>query len=525
MRAGGAAWAAGLAAVVAVPLALLGPPAGDLPAHLYRTELVEEGVLLWDTFWYAGHYPLASYSLLYYFPAAIVGNELLALLAVVVAAALFALVVERQWGLRGRPAALAFAVVAAAPLFTGTYPYALGLATLLGALVALQRGRIWLAVVLSAGTLGASPLAFLFLCLLLAAIFLVRRRLDGRSLALGAAVLALGVFQGAVLLLFPLEGHYPFFRVSELLVVFALAGLAAVLALRAPEARVVGAVFVLWALVSLIAFLVPSPIGENVTRLRGVVLPLMLLAAALAEWRPRAVVALATAGALAYTLVPYVAVIPHRTEAPAQEAFWAPALAFLRSHADPDYRVEVVPTADHWEAYWVPRSGLPLARGWYRQLDIEQNPLFYHDPLEPAAYRAWLRSRGVRYVLLPHTELGRMGEEREGELLRGGAAGFAPVFRSPTGTVYELRRPTPILTGLRPARLTSLGHERVAGELTAPGRYRLAVGWTPWWRVDSGAICVREASDGMTTLEARSAGRFVLRASIPGRGSCPGASS
>ncbi|MGH3112995.1 MAG: hypothetical protein ACRDOP_05965, partial [Gaiellaceae bacterium] len=71
-----------VAVAIGVPLVLLGPPAGDLPAHLYRTELVREGVLLWDTFWYAGHYPLASYSLLYYFPAALVGNELLTLLAV-----------------------------------------------------------------------------------------------------------------------------------------------------------------------------------------------------------------------------------------------------------------------------------------------------------------------------------------------------------------------------------------------------------------------------------------------------------
>ncbi len=69
----------------------------------------------------------------------------------------------------------------------------------------------------------------------------------------------------------------------------------------------------------------------------------------------------------------------------------------------------------------MPRAGFPLARGWYRQLDIAQNPLFYEEPLEPSAYRAWLDSLGVRWVLLPNTQLGRIGEEREAELLRSGS--------------------------------------------------------------------------------------------------------
>ena len=82
----------------ALALVLFGPPPGDLPAHLYRTELVRDGVLVWDTFWYAGHYPLLGYSLLYYFPAALVGNDLVALVSVVAAAALFASLAEREWG-------------------------------------------------------------------------------------------------------------------------------------------------------------------------------------------------------------------------------------------------------------------------------------------------------------------------------------------------------------------------------------------------------------------------------------------
>lgn len=502
-------------------IALFGPPGGDLPAHLYRTELVEEGTFLWDAFWYGGHYPFASYSLLYYFPAALLGNEPLTVVAVVLAALLFATVVEREWGRSARPAALTFAVVAAGPLFTGTYPYALGTTTLLGALAALQHGRTALGVLLAGLTLGTSPLAFLFLCLVVVAVFLARPRIDRRAIVVGAVLVALGLLEGALLRMFPLDGRYPFSRISELSVVVALSGVCAALALRAGRGRIVASVFGLWALAAAVLFFIPSPIGENVTRLRGVVLPLALLAAAVAGWRPRPLAVLGIAGALAYTLVPYLAVIPYRTDGrPSEEAFWTPALAFLSAHADPNYRVEVVPTGDHWEAYWLPHAGFPLARGWYRQLDIARNPLFYRRPLEPAEYRAWLRSMGVRYVLLPGTQLGRMGEEREAELLRSRRSGLRVVFRGETGAIYELPDPVPILSGPTNAALTVFGHERILGRVQGAGVYRLAVMWTPWLYVENGPVCLEEASDGMTTLVARRAGSFRLRAGIRWEGGC-----
>ena len=57
-----------------------------MPAHLYRTLLVRENVYLWDNLWFAGHYPLVSYSLLYYPVAAVVGNVTLVLGSVVASA-------------------------------------------------------------------------------------------------------------------------------------------------------------------------------------------------------------------------------------------------------------------------------------------------------------------------------------------------------------------------------------------------------------------------------------------------------
>jgi hypothetical protein len=513
-----------VAVAIGVPLVLLGPPAGDLPAHLYRTELVREGVLLWDTFWYAGHYPLASYSLLYYFPAALVGNELLTLLAVVGSAVLFASLAMREWGVQARWPSRAFALAACGPLFTGTYAYALGVLALLACLKALQLRRTWLALLCAALTLGFSPLAFLFLSLVLLAVFVVRGRIDRIALAAGAGLLALGALQGGLALLFPLDGRYPFFRAGELAPVLGLSLLGCALALRAPGGRVLAALFALWALAALVAFAVPSPIGENVTRLRGVALPLALLAAGLARYRPRWLALPAVVVGLVYTLTPYVAVIPYRTDGrPAERVFWEPALSFLRTHASPDFRVEVVPTGDHWEAYWLPHEGFPLARGWYRQLDIARNPLFYEAPLQPVAYRSWLRSVGVRYVVLPETQLGRVGEEREAALLRTGRSGLREVFRSETATIWELPEATPILAGPGDARLTLLAHDRVAGETETSGSYRLAVRFTPYWRVDGGDVCVERAPDGMTRLVVRRAGAFALGVGIfdRGAGGCP----
>lgn len=521
---GEAVLAAALALVVALPLVLFGPPPGDLPAHLYRTELVEQGVLVWDTFWYAGHYPLVSYSLLYYFPAALIGNDVVAVLAVVASAALFAAVAGREWGAAARWPSRAFALAACGPLFTGTYPYAAGLAAALATLFALQRGRTWVAVVLAAVTAGFSPLAFLYLCLAAAAAFLARGgRLDRRALVVGGALLALGLAQGALLLLYRHEAEYPFFHLSELGGLVVLAAACAALALRGERGRLLALLFGLWALAAAIAFVVPSPLGENVTRLRGIVLPLALLAATVASWRPRWLTAVALACALAYTLVPYVGAARYRGDTSAAEAaFWEPALEFLAARKSQDYRVEVVPTGDHWEAYWVPRAGIPIARGWYRQLDIAENPLLYEAPLEPEAYRSWLRGLGVRFVLLPETQLGRMGEEREAELLRSGGSGLLQIARAGEVTIYELPDPAPILAGPAAARLTAFEHDRVAGEVDGAGAYRLAVRWTPTWRVESGAVCLEKAPDGMTALVASAPGAFALGVSaLPRARGCP----
>jgi hypothetical protein len=506
--------AAGLAAVSALLVATFAPPGGDSAAHLYRTELLRDGVALWDNLWFAGHYPLASYSPLYYLPTAVVGNVPLVVAASIVSAALFASLATRQWGVAARWPARCFGVLAAGPLFTGTYSYALGLAAALGALRLVQAGRTWSAVGCAALTLGFSPLAFVFLCIALAAAAIASGRVGRSTVVVGTALVALALAARLLVEVFPSEGRYPYSTVS-LVAVLLVGGLAATLAVRTDAARPLAAFFALWALANVAAFLVPSPFGDNMTRLRALLVPLVLLAAVLARFRPWPLAAAALAAAVVFNLGPDLSALPKRagdTET-AKASFWQPALDFVHTQDGPRYRVEVVPTFGHWEAYHPPRAGVAVARGWYRQLDIAENPELYRRPLDAVAYRSWLRRMGIRHVMLPHARLGPLGADREATLLRSGGSGLVPVFRSADWTIYRLPNATPLLTGPADAAVEVLEHERIAARVDAGGGYRLRVRWTPYRRV-AGPVCVAPAPDGMTDVVATRAGRFTLEASL-----------
>ncbi len=172
--------AGALAFAGAALLVVLAPPTGDAPAHLYRTLLVREGVLVWDNLWYGGHYPLASYSLLYYLPAALVGNLPLVFGAVVLSAVLFASLVEREWGAAGTGRRARSA--SSRPARSSSAPTATRSGSPRGSARCARSsgdGR-WLAAAAAALTLGFSPLAFVFLCLVLLALVLARDRC-GRS--------------------------------------------------------------------------------------------------------------------------------------------------------------------------------------------------------------------------------------------------------------------------------------------------------------------------------------------------------
>jgi hypothetical protein len=502
---------AGLTALFAALVLLVGPAPGDAPVHLYRTFLVRDNTLIWDNFWYAGTYPLASYSLLYYLPAALVGNLPLVFAAAVVSTVLFSSLAIREWGRAALWPSRIFGVLAAAPMFTGLYAYSLGFTAMLGALKALQVRRRKLALLLALLTVGFSPLAFVFLCLIVAAYAIAHRPVARRHLWFGGGLAVAAGIEGLALVLFPTNaGVYPFHWI-DFVGVLGVTVLGVLVARRARGAAQLTAFFALWGLGSVLVYIVPSPLGDNWTRLSAFVFPVMLLTASLADFRPRRLVLLALGAALAYNVVPYILLVPSRLDNNTQQAsFWQPAIHFLQRHEQPGYRVEVVPTAEHWEADWIPHAGFPLARGWYRQLDEVDNPILYSKHLDASDYRQWLRSAAVRYVLLSTTApLDWDGGPREARIVRSAGSGLKLVFRSKNWTIYELPHATPLLTGPADPVVTSFGHTVIRGRVFAAGRYMLRAHYTPYWHL-KGAGCVAHGPGKMTILELPRAESFSL---------------
>ena len=488
---------AAAAAALAALLVWLGPPGTDLAEHAYqRTLFLNEGFTLWNNFWYAGRYSFVTYSVLYYPLAALLGIRLLAVATVSTAALAFAVVLGREWGPTARWSSRTFAVVWAGIVFSAAFPFALGAALALLALWALQAGKHWRFALLAALTLAASPLAFLLLALLLAGFGIARWR-DRRALLAPAVTIA--AFGGIEVLLwraFPGGGRLPF-SAQELAAALTFCLLGAGLTWRVERARMLRWTFVVYLVACVTAYLIPSAIGENVARLRYAAIPVAVLALSLRRWRPLPVCLGALALAVSWNLSPIAGNILKGSGDPAaSRAYWTPAIRYLQSHLTPSYRVEAVDTSGHWAAVYLAEAGIPLARGDYRQNDFPQNALLY-DELGRANYLRWLRSLGVRYVVLTDAPPD-YSARTEASLLRSGRSGLRPVLRTANLRVLAVPRPRPILTGPAPARVLSLAATRVTVDLPRAGSYRLAVRYSPYWRAEG--ACLIRRDDGMMAI-------------------------
>ena len=501
--------AVALAGFLAALFAWLGPPGNDLAAHVYlRWELVQHGLVVWNNYWYSGRYSYITYSPLYYPLAALVGIRLLATITIAAAAFAFSMVVGRQWGSTARWSSRSFAVLWAGIVFSAAFPFALGGMLALFAIWALQaRGR-WRFAVLSFLTLTASPLAFVFLVLVAAALGLASGKKDPARLRQPMLVLVVCLAIGLLAeRLFPSPGRYPF-QLPILLEIAAFCALGAVLTWRVEEARLLRWIFPLYLAASLIVFVLPSSLGSNVGRLRLVAFPLTLLAFSLRNYRPRSLLAPALALALLWNLGPIVDGFKKGRDDPSRErSYWAPALDFLHEKLTPSYRVEVVDTASHWAAVYFPEAGVPIARGWFRQDDYPQNEILYEKNLSAHSYLDWLRGLGVRYVVLTRAPTDYSSRD-EAALIRSGRTDLRAVFRSSNLTVYEVPKPGSMITGPGRPRVLALGASRIRLELPQPGSYRLAVRYSPYLSV--GGVCLRKRTDGMTELVARRGGVIKL---------------
>ena len=413
--------AAGAAASLAALLFWLGPPGNDLAAHVYqRTVFVSDGFQLWNNFWYGGRYSFVTYSVLYYPLAALFGIKALAILSIGIAALAFAVVVCRQWGPMARWSSRTFAVVWAGLVISAAFPFALGIAFGLLAIWALQTGKRWQFGVLAVLTVAASPLAFLLLTIFLVGIGLGMRERGRRLLAPTLIVAGVGLCQFLVTRAFADGGRYPF-SMFELVSIMIFCTVGGLLTWRVDHARTIRWFFVAYAVASLVAFSVTSPLGENIARIRFASLPIAVLILSLRAWKPLPVAALVLVLAASWNLSPHAWSFSRSANqhAASQPEFWQPAVNYLSRHLTPSYRVESVDTAGHWAAVYLPRAGIPLTRGWYRQDDFPQNEVLY-DQLDGPTYLGWLRSLGVRYVVLTDAPTD-YSSKQEALLIRSGS--------------------------------------------------------------------------------------------------------
>jgi hypothetical protein len=499
----------GAAAALAAALAYGGPPGADLAAHIYqRAVFVHQGFTLWNNFWYAGRYSFISYSVIYYPLAAALGIRLLAVATIATAALAFAVVVWREWGPASRWSSRTFAVVWAGIVLSAAFPFALGIALALLALWALQARRRWQFACLAALTTLASPVAFVTLLLIVVGVAISRHG-DRRTQAWAGA--ALFVICGAEVVIwraFPDGGHYPF-SFAELAAALVFCGFGAALTWRVDRARLLRWVFPVYAVACTTSYLVPSGLGENVARIRFAAIPVTVLILTLRRWRPRFVALVALGLATAWNVTPLAAIAVQNSSDPtAQASYWQPAISFLHSHLTPSYRVEAVDTANHWDALYLPRAGIPLARGWFRQDDFPENAVLYRKKLSPGSYLAWLRRMGVRYVVLTDAAPDYSAED-EAELVRGPTSPLRLAFRGGQLAVYAVPHPVPIVTGPGRARVLKLTASRIIVRVGRPGAYAVGVRYSPYWEPSAG--CLTKRHGGLLRLTVKRPAVVTLR--------------
>ncbi len=515
--------AVALSSLLALAMLAWNPQVGDLAAQVFRAELFQHaGLSIWNGSWYGGHYTL-TYSFLFPPLASLLGVRLVGMVSVVASSYLFDRLISNRWGERARPATLWFAAGVVTLLADGQITFALGVAFGLASLRALQAHRSGPALLASAACALSSPVAAVFLAgvLLVTAwdmdvnpIRVLRgwrglggaenggeaparrpprvRDAGGRPLWAAAIALALTLIPNLV---FPGSGQFPFaFSSFVAIPLWCGSALYVTRGLR-DEERQLRLAIAAYLVASLAIWLLPNPMGGNAVRL-GALFGGPVLAAVVLARRPRVstwFLALFMAGGLYWQVTASVSQIARSVGDPStSRAYFQPAARWLSSHGGAGVRVEVPPTANHWESAYL-ATQFELARGWLRQLDTTRDDIFYGDdsPLTPAAYRHWLRRNAISYVALPDAppDYSSVAERR---LLLRQPSYLDLRWSSPHWRIYAVRDPEPLVDpmGAAAAHTLWVGRQGFGLDVTHPGDFLVRVNFTPYWSIDRGAGCL-----------------------------------
>jgi len=543
--------AVALSSLLAAVMLAWNPQVGDLAAQVFRTELFQRaGMAIWNGSWYGGHYTL-TYSVLFPPLAALLGPQLVGSVSVVASAYLFDRLVRDRWGEPARWATLWFAAGVVTLLADGQLTFALGVAFGLASLRALQLERGSLALLAATACALSSPVAAAFLAGVLIALAastvdwpgLFRgwrglggaenggaaparrpprgrdgprgRALSSRGRALWTASIAL-VLVLAPNLAFPESGQFPFAFSSFIAIpLWCGSALYVTRELRGEERQLRWAIAG-YLLVSILIWLVPNPMGGNAVRL-GALFGGPVLAAVVLARRPRVspwFLALFLAGGLYWQVTASVSQIARSVGDPStSREYFQPAAEWLRENAGPGVRVEVPPTANHWESAYL-ASEVELARGWLRQLDTTRDGIFYGDEklLTAASYGHWLRRNAISYVALPDAPLD-YSSVAESRLIRSEPSYLDLRWSSDHWRIYAVRNPEPLVEPLAgaAAQVLHVGHQGFALQVREPGDFLVRVNFTPYWSIARGSGCIIRHGD-WTVARAAHPGVFRVAA-------------
>lgn len=509
--------AVALSSALAVLMLIWSPPVGDLAAQVFRAELFKQaGLAIWNGSWYGGHYTL-TYSVLFPPLAALLGVQVVGGLSVVASAYLFDRLVRDRWGAEARWATLWFAAGVVTLLADGQLTFALGVAFGLASLRCLQVQRGRLAILAAAACALASPVAGVFLAgVLIAGSWQGGWRFS--RIALGAGLLALALTI-APNIAFPEPGEFPFAVSSFVAIpVWCFGALVLTQGVK-DEELALRRVILGYALVSTVIFLMPNALGGNAVRL-GALFGGPVLAAVLLSRRPRPtvpvwffwlVLVVTMVGSLYWQLTASVAQIARSVGDPSTSAtYFHPAAKWLRAHGGAGARIEVPPTANHWEAAYL-APNFDLARGWLRQLDTTRDDVFYDEDLSNRSYSAWLRSNAISYVALPDAPLD-YSSTVEQKLILAEPPYLKLRHRSEHWRIYSVVHPKPLVAAIPSsggaAKTLWVGQKGFALDVTKPGRFLVRVNFTPYWSITRGSGCLLRGGDWTV---ARTAHTGVLR--------------
>ncbi|MEO5853978.1 MAG: MFS transporter [Nocardioides sp.] len=448
--------------------------------------------------WYGGMHPV-SYSILSPYVMALLGVRTTMIVVGTVSSGLLALVLVRSNALR-RPVwpALYGAVALTGNAVSGRVTFGLGtmfalaaIAVLLPAPAAtpaaaqptpLRRPHAVALGALAALATASSALAGLFLGIVAAALWLQGRR--RRAYVLGLPPVAVVAFSAWA---FPFSGEQPM-PAGSIILPF-LAGVLG-FALVPATWRTVRVTSAVYAVAVVLVWLVPSPIGSNVTRLGllfGGVLMVALTTSVEPLRRPRlrwvAMVPATTtlAVAIVASSVWQVATAGRDAVNTRPTQAWTSDVQPLLDQLDERDanlgRTEVVPSRSHREAAAL-APYVNLARGWNRQADAERNALFYTEgALTAATYRDWLDRWAVHYVVLPEGEPD-VAAQVEAALVEGGLRYLRPVWSDASWRLYEVKRPAPLADA--PAVVVRFDEAGVVLMLPAAATVVVRIPASPW---------------------------------------------